>query len=250
MGCQLPPLLPNTASSSRCGSVCVWKAPALQFSGSFVIIEALGSSWLFSGASILYRMLSNRLTAASKGRGMNRMQKQGFSFEPAQPEDMEAVFGLIDARIQWMEERGIDQWDRQIYWEVFPRQYYEEARKQHRLFVLRQSHDCAVAGAVVLTDSDPRWEENQPARYLHNLVAAPTAKGAGSEILRCCEALARRQNCCCLRLDCVRSNEKLNRYYEAHGFVWVESFDDGGYLGNKREKSWEPPTASNGGVCT
>ena len=38
------------------------------------------------------------------------MQKQGFSFEPAQPEDMEAVFGLIDARIQWMEERGIDQW--------------------------------------------------------------------------------------------------------------------------------------------
>ena len=91
---------------------------------------------------------------------MNRMQKQGFSFEPAQPEDMEAVFGLIDARIQWMEERGIDQWDRQIYWEVFPRQYYEEARKQHRLFVLRQSHDCAVAGAVVLTDSDPRWEEN------------------------------------------------------------------------------------------
>ena len=107
-----------------------------------------------------------------------------------------------------------------------------------------------MAGAVVLTDSDPRWEENQPARYLHNLVAAPTAKGAGSEILRCCEALARRQNCCCLRLDCVRSNEKLNRYYEAHGFVWVESFDDGGYLGNKREKSWEPPTASNGGVCT
>ncbi len=181
---------------------------------------------------------------------MNRMQKQGFSFELAQPEDMEAVFGLIDARIQWMEERGIDQWDRQIYWEVFPRKYYEEARKQHRLFVLRQSHDCAVAGAVVLTDSDPRWEENQPARYLHNLVAAPTAKGVGSEILRCCEALARRQNCCCLRLDCVRSNEKLNRYYEAHGFVRVESFDDGGYLGNKREKSWEPPTASDGGVCT
>lgn len=177
------------------------------------------------------------------------MQEDGFSFEPARPEDMECIFELIDARIQWLEDRGIDQWDRQIYWEVYPRQYYEDARRHHRLFVLRDCHD-AVVGAVVSSDSDQRWEADQPARYLHNLVTASTAKGAGRAILRSCEEIARMQGCCRLRLDCVRSNEKLNQYYETQGFIWVGSCDDGAYQGNKREKSWDPPAADDGGVCT
>ncbi len=176
--------------------------------------------------------------------------QEGFSFGPAEPKDMEAIFGLIDARIQWLAGKGIDQWDKEVYWKVYPKSYYENARAQQQLFVLRRDSDHTVVGTVVLIDSDPRWKTEDPARYIHNLATSPAVKGAGKAILQACEEAARRQGCCYLRLDCVRSNEKLNRYYEAQGFAYVEPFDEGAYLGNKREKRLEPQACGEGGACT
>lgn len=157
-------------------------------------------------------------------------------FCPASASEVEQVFALYGKRIQWMDESGIEQWNVADYLSIYPCSYYAGQQSAGNLYVLRENG--RVAGAAVLLQQDERWsgKEEIPAYYVHNLVTALDAKGAGKRILCETEKLALEQGKDCVRLDCDVTNEALNQYYESLGFEKMGRCEEGGYVGYLREK--------------
>lgn len=160
-----------------------------------------------------------------------------YNFSLAQEKDIADILFLIRKRIQWMNNCGIEQWNKTNYMECYPKEYFDDCILKHRLYVLSEKEFGKIVGAVVLNDTDKRWEDEIPAYYIHNLVTDLEAKGAGAAIIKYCEDIAIEHGKRKLRLDCQTANIKLNQYYENLGFLYIEEVRDGLYIGNKREKS-------------
>ena len=160
--------------------------------------------------------------------------------QPARVEesDLGDIYALIDKRIQWMDEKGIQQWNVLGYWEPYPKAYYVGKLQENSLYVLKRRADQKTVGAAVLIDAVEGWKSDSdiPAYYVHNFVADTDEKGAGKILLGHIQELALKDKKACLRLDCSFSNERLNRYYEQEGYALVGTCVDGNYFGNKREK--------------
>lgn len=150
------------------------------------------------------------------------------------PHELTQVYDLINARIRWMDEMGICQWNTVNYWEAYPKSHYERAVEAGCLYVLREQG--RIAGALVLKEEDPYWDDGASACYIHNLATALDARGAGAQLLETCGRIASERGKKFLRLDCALSNQRLNDYYEALGFSSVCDFLDGTYHGIKRQK--------------
>ena len=105
------------------------------------------------------------------------------------------------------------------------------------LFVL-EGENGALLGAVVLLPEDERWD-GQPSRrawYVHNLVTAVGASGAGKAILREARKLASSRSMESMRLDCADGNARLNAWDDSQGDVPCGTCTDGPYHGLLREK--------------
>lgn len=149
-------------------------------------------------------------------------------------EEVQSVFSLILKRIEWMDQNNIQQWNVTDYTEVYPISYYEEKRKNGELFGLIE--DGKVISAAVLLDEDERWNDSEPALYIHNFVSQTGIKGAGKRFLQEVEDYARTQGKKYLRLDSSRENEALAHYYESFGFKEAGTCTDGPYQGICRQK--------------
>ena len=84
------------------------------------------------------------------------------SIQQAQPADAAAVLELIKARIRWMDEQGIRQWNTTGYLEAYGLDYFMQAARQGVLYVLRPPQG-PIQGAVILLEEDPRWPDGAPA---------------------------------------------------------------------------------------
>ncbi len=157
-------------------------------------------------------------------------------FRAARGGDLERIEALIDARIRWMDETGIRQWNVTNYREVYPRAYYERMLREGKLFAL--DGDGGTVAAAVLLEEDPRWSDApRPALHVHNLVSSLRDRGAGREFLRLAGERATALGKRALRLDCAADNAKLNRFYENLGFRAAGTVEDGPYHGVRREKA-------------
>ena len=158
-------------------------------------------------------------------------------FRRARLPEAEAVYHLIEQRIQWMNENGISGWNKTDYLHFYPRSYFQQQCAAGQLYVL-VSDAGQVQGAVILLEEDIRWAGFAPATafYVHNLVSALDAHGAGSVILAETETLARAGHKQFVRLDCAETNAALNRFYENAGYLPRGTCDDGPYHGILREK--------------
>ena len=105
------------------------------------------------------------------------------------------------------------------------------------LFVL-EGENGALLGAVVLLPEDERWNGRPSGRawYVHNLVTAIGASGAGKAILREARKLASSRSMESMRLDCADDNMRLNAWYESQGYFPCGTCIDGPYNGILREK--------------
>lgn len=161
-----------------------------------------------------------------------------YKLDLAKELDVEDVFNIIKERIKWMDKVGIKQWNVTDYCTRFPKEHYINKMKTNNLYVLRQTKDDKIVGAVVCFDIDERWLDHLevPAYYLHNFVTHPDVKGAGKIILKCMEEHALNNNKKALRLECAMDNSGINNYYEQNGFTLVGLCDDGPYTWNRREK--------------
>ena len=127
----------------------------------------------------------------------------------ARQDALEKIFALYAARVRWMNEVGIHQWNDTDYLSAYPPDDYADMQRRGLLFVL-EGENGALLGAVVLLPEDERWD-GQPSRrawYVHNLVTAVGASGAGKAILREAEKLAKPHGMEVMRLDCADDNSK------------------------------------------
>ena len=91
-----------------------------------------------------------------------------------------------------------------------------------------------------LKEQDDRWNDSEPALYLHNFVTRVEAPGAGSTFLRFAEEYALKKGKKYLRLDSAADNPSLARYYTSQGFVPAGTCTEGGYNGILRQKELLP----------
>lgn len=148
------------------------------------------------------------------------------------------MYRLIEARVAWMDRAGLDAWNRNGYLEAYPASYYRRRAEAGTAYGLwRAGRLCAAA---VLLAQDPCWTDEAPARYVHHLVSAPEAKGAGAVLLARLEAEARSQGAAYLRLDAAARSAALNAFYAARGYREAGVCQDGPYRGILREKTLLP----------
>lgn len=161
---------------------------------------------------------------------------QPYRFARGGLDDLPDMYALIDARIRWMDETGIRQWNVTDYWGCYPPEHYEKAARAGCVYTLRDARG-ALAAAAVLWEEDPRWPgDNPPAYYVHHLASALGAKGAGEALLDCCYRLAQENGKAYLRLDCAQDSPALNAYYQRQGFESAGFCVDGLYSGILRQK--------------
>lgn len=157
--------------------------------------------------------------------------------ELAVPADLQAVCDIIQERIDWMNEKGIRQWNVTDYWGRYPVSHYAELIEKQEMYVLR-GPDGRISGTVTFFSEDDRWPADTPGKawYLHHLATRVAERGAGERILQKSEELARRMGREYLRLDCADDNAFLNAYYGHLGYAPRGTCADGLYTGICREK--------------
>ena len=159
-----------------------------------------------------------------------------YQFTLASVSHLEAIYQLINDRMDWMVEKGIQQWDREHYWSVFPKSHYQKQVELSRMYVVKLEDE--VIGAIVLYEEDENYKEDEvlDCFYLHHFVTSLKHPGVGKIIISEVEKLAVSFKKQAVRLDCMVKNEFLNDYYEKLGYYKIGECIDGIYHGNKREK--------------
>jgi GNAT superfamily N-acetyltransferase len=147
--------------------------------------------------------------------------------------DIPAILELLQLRIQWMDEKGLYQWNKTDYLGVYPYEHFENLMKQDVLFVAVEQ---TLVGVMALLKEDPRWPNHVKTRYVHHLATHTDYKGLGVTMLKFAEELVIAEGGNVLRLDCQTVNAELNRYYEDLGYICVGTCIDGAYEGNLMEK--------------
>ena len=148
-------------------------------------------------------------------------------FERAGADRMDEVLSVLDEAADWLRARGISQWPAR-----FEAAWVEDAIGRGETWLVAVGGE--VAGTVTLDWADPVWDDG-PAGYVHRMAVRRWAAGLGPCILAWAADTARRRDACFLRLDCVRSNERLRAYYEARGFTHRGDAPVGGAPGQRLE---------------
>lgn len=161
-----------------------------------------------------------------------------YEFKQGEMKDLPQVYDIIDERIHWMDEVGIEQWNVTDYWVCYPKSYYEKAVSNGNLYVLKRKDTGLVVSVAVLYEKDDRWASQQgpAAYYVHHLATKIGEKGAGEVMIAFCEKLAADNKKEYLRLDCAIDNPKINTYYDRLQYEYAGTCVDGKYTGNLREK--------------
>lgn len=131
----------------------------------------------------------------------------------ADPARLDDVLAVLDEAAAWLHGRGVRQWPPR-----FRREWIEQAVFDGATWLAVD--DERVLGTLTLDRADPLWADRPgSAAYVHRLAVRRSAAGLGARLLQwaAIEALAEGRSY--LRLDCVASNRRLRRYYEAAGFV-------------------------------
>ena len=161
-----------------------------------------------------------------------------YIFRPIFKEELPDMFALIRSRVQWMDEVGIEQWNKTDYEGCYPLSYYEGHYEQGEVFVLAERETGTLMSAAVLKHEDDRWSEEQnrdSALYLHNFASRIGSK-TGSLFLRLAERYAADAGCEWFRLDSADDNVFLEQYYAARGYEPAGTCEDGLYTGVLRQK--------------
>ena len=165
-----------------------------------------------------------------------------YIFRKAAPSEPAIVYSMIQARMQWMTDHGIQHWNVFEYDTLYPLSYYEENMKN--LFVLVTSANQQIISAATLFETDMRWDTTEPALYIHNFVSRVGVPHAGSLFLQYAEHYALEQKKHYLRLDSSEDSPALTQYYNQHGFEPVGTCIDGDYHGILRQKHISTHTVS------
>lgn len=141
-----------------------------------------------------------------------------YTIELASINDINKILDLYSERMKWFKENDIRQWSK--YLEHHPKSEFEETINSKNYYIIKQNNEI-VAGFELSTDSK-YWNDNiTSAYYIYKVVTKVGYKNIGKILFEKCKEMAKLNNKEYLRLDCLKSNEKLNNIYESHNFKLV-----------------------------
>lgn len=141
-------------------------------------------------------------------------------------DDLNAVLDLFREASCWLASKGIDQWQ----WEPRTEQVRADL-EQGNVFVGEDDSGRIIATVTVDTFADPDFwgpaDEPSSALYIHRMIVAHdrAGQGIGDELTRWIEEFAGALGYAHVRLDCYRSNTRLQHYYMTHGWTHVRTVD-------------------------
>jgi len=122
---------------------------------------------------------------------------------------------LLDEATVWIGERGYEQWPL-----PFPPDEIAAAIERGEVYVAVLDGDV-VATVTLLWDDKRHWGERPPdAAYVHKLAVSRACAGRriGRALVEWADETAAANGRSFLRLDCLRTNPAIRRYYEELGF--------------------------------
>ena len=108
---------------------------------------------------------------------MGKTEMMSKEMRQAVLEDVPTILALLQKRIDWMDEKGLYQWNKTAYLTVYPAEYFAERIGENSVF-LAMDGDKAI-GVIALFDVDPRWDNDKDAYYVHHLATDPAYPGLG-----------------------------------------------------------------------
>lgn len=110
---------------------------------------------------------------------------------PAREEDVPAIMALLQQRIDWMDEKGLYQWNKTGYLTCYPPAHFQRLIREDLVFVAWA--DGVLTGVMALLSRDLRWPTatTGKAYYVHHLATVPGCPGLGKEMLAYAEDFAR-----------------------------------------------------------
>ena len=78
-------------------------------------------------------------------------------FEQTQFNNIPEAYSIIEKRVQWMENKGIRQWNTTDYLNTYPIAYFEAQQKAGNLYIAKDAVSDKVLGLMVLMPHDTRW---------------------------------------------------------------------------------------------
>ena len=138
--------------------------------------------------------------------------------ELANLNDIESILELYSERMTWFKENNIKQWSR--YLENHPKSEFIEAIENNNYYIIKENNEI-VAGFELSTNSKDWNDDITPAYYIYKVVTKVGHKKIGQIIFNKCKEIAKSDGKKYLRLDCLKSNKKLNNIYESYNFKLV-----------------------------
>jgi GNAT superfamily N-acetyltransferase len=158
----------------------------------------------------------------------------------AVPADVDALMGLRVEAEQWLAQAGIDQWRNPQTRGPALAKWMADI-EAGRTWIVGDGKDVRATVTLAPPDMD-FWQESdhpQSALYIAKLITARSSKGSklGGRLLDWVAGQARQQGKNLIRLDCWRSNSKLQQFYLREGFRHVRTEEPehrlSGWLGER-----------------
>lgn len=139
------------------------------------------------------------------------------------------LLSVLDEAAGWLVNRGVSPWPSR-----FEAAWVEEALARGETWLVEI--EDKTAGTVTVDWSDPLWADvGGTAGYIHRMAVRRWAAGLGGRHSRLGSRHCPATGVGALRLDCVKSNDRLRHYYEARGFVHRGDVPVGGAPGQRQD---------------
>ena len=155
-----------------------------------------------------------------------------YKTELANINDIDSIIRLYSERMKWFRDNNIKQWSK--YLNNHPKSEFEKAINNGSYYIVKQN-DEIVAGFELSTNSKDWNDDTTPAYYIYKVVTKVGYKNLGKFIFAKCKEIAKLDGKKYLRLDCLKSNKKLNNIYKSHNFQLVKYGENNRYSYSLRE---------------
>ena len=146
-----------------------------------------------------------------------------YTIELANMKDIDYILALYSDRMKWFKDNNIKQWSR--YLQNHPKEEFVEAIENKNFYIIKQNN-ILVAGFELSTNSKDWNDDITPAYYIYKVVTKVGHKNLGQVIFDKCKELAKRDGKKYLRLDCLKSNQKLGinySYYNDNFTIYIQN---------------------------
>ena len=142
-------------------------------------------------------------------------------FRTATMQDLPTILSMYKKRVTFNDAHDIHQWDySEVSWEAFSQLYQIE---DYQVGILDGNIVC---GMFVVDVDELYWPEEPQGKalYLHKICVDPDYRGLGfgTLLLNHFKEMGRLKNVSCVRLDVKKHKDKLQKFYESNGFVFVK----------------------------